>query len=92
MGGFLRNIGIEAKESGRKLQKSIQTKKDYMSALDHWHPVLKSNELKKKPKAIILNGKQIVLFRDKDGLASALDDVCPHRRMALSNGSVKTAE
>jgi phenylpropionate dioxygenase-like ring-hydroxylating dioxygenase large terminal subunit len=60
-----------------------------MSALDHWHPVLKSNELKKKPKAIVLNGKQIVLFRDKEGLASALDDTCPHRRMALSNGSVK---
>ncbi len=60
-----------------------------MSVFDHWHPVLKSNELKSKPKAIILNGKQVVLFRDKEGLASALEDICPHRRMALSLGSVK---
>jgi phenylpropionate dioxygenase-like ring-hydroxylating dioxygenase large terminal subunit len=60
-----------------------------MSVLDHWHPVLKSKELENKPLAITLNGTQIVLFRDKDGLASALDDKCPHRRMALSHGSIK---
>ncbi len=60
-----------------------------MSSLDHWHPVLKSNELKSKPKQITLNGKKIVIFRDKDGLASALENSCPHRRMDLSLGSVK---
>ena len=60
-----------------------------MSSFDHWHPVLKSRELKNKPKQVTLNGKQIVLFRDKEGLASALEDTCPHRRMPLSLGSVK---
>jgi vanillate O-demethylase monooxygenase subunit len=60
-----------------------------MSSFDHWHPVLKSNELKSRPKQIILNEKQIVLFRDKDGLASALENSCPHRRMDLSLGFVK---
>lgn len=60
-----------------------------MSVFDHWHPVLKSNQLKNKPRQIVLNGKQIVLFRDKDGLASALEDACPHRRMALSQGFIE---
>ena len=60
-----------------------------MSVFDHWHPVLKSNQLKSKPIPIILNGKQIVLFRDTEGFIGALDDACPHRRMALSQGFVK---
>ncbi|HMV41630.1 MAG TPA: Rieske 2Fe-2S domain-containing protein [Leptospiraceae bacterium] len=60
-----------------------------MSALDHWHPVLKSGELKNKPISIILNEKQIVLFRDKKGLVAGLENACPHRRMALSEGFLK---
>ena len=60
-----------------------------MSIFDHWHPVLKSKDLNSKPVPIFLNGKQIVLFRDKEGLTAALDDTCPHRRMALSHGKVE---
>ena len=60
-----------------------------MSCLDHWHPVLRSDQLgKTKPKAVRLCGKDIVLFRAEDGKIGALDDCCPHRRMRLSLGDV----
>jgi phenylpropionate dioxygenase-like ring-hydroxylating dioxygenase large terminal subunit len=56
--------------------------------LDHWHPVLLSRDLRKRPVRVRLAGKDIVLFRDGAGRAAALEDVCPHRRMRLSCGKV----
>ncbi|MBK8396959.1 MAG: Rieske 2Fe-2S domain-containing protein [Leptospiraceae bacterium] len=60
-----------------------------MSGFDHWHPVLKSIELKSQPISVTLNGKKIVIFRNENGILGALDDACPHRRMALSEGNIK---
>jgi phenylpropionate dioxygenase-like ring-hydroxylating dioxygenase large terminal subunit len=57
-----------------------------MSLLDHWHPVLGSNQLRDGPVSVRLHGKNIVLFRAEDGKIGALDDCCPHRRMRLSLG------
>ncbi len=59
-----------------------------MPALDHWHPVLCSKKLRKRPIGVRLNGKDIVLFRTEDGQVAALEDCCPHRRMRLSLGKV----
>ncbi len=59
-----------------------------MGMLDHWHPVLASRDLKKKPLGIQLAGRLICLFRDTKGEAIAIDDVCPHRRLKLSYGRV----
>lgn len=59
-----------------------------MGMLDHWHPMLPSKSLTKKPVGVRLAGKEIALFRTKSGQVGALDDVCPHRRMKLSRGSV----
>jgi phenylpropionate dioxygenase-like ring-hydroxylating dioxygenase large terminal subunit len=59
-----------------------------MAAIDHWNPVALSSELGKKPLAVKVDGREIVLFRTESGLAGALDDVCVHRRMRLSCGSV----
>lgn len=58
------------------------------SALNHWHPVLSSGELRRKPVAVPLCGRRLVLFRTEGGRAGALDDVCPHRRSKLSTGVV----
>ncbi|MFO0809093.1 MAG: Rieske 2Fe-2S domain-containing protein [Gemmataceae bacterium] len=58
-----------------------------MSVLDHWHPLLLSCDLGRKPVAVRLDGYDIALFRTPEGVA-ALDDVCPHRRMRLSLGDV----
>ncbi len=59
-----------------------------MSAIDHWHPVLPARRLGARPVPIALNQQQLVLFRGSGGRVGALDDVCPHRRMRLSRGSV----
>lgn len=59
-----------------------------MGMLDHWHPVLASHDLKKKPHGLQLAGRLICLFRTTDGSVAAIDDVCPHRRMKLSYGRV----
>jgi len=60
-----------------------------MGALDHWHPVLRSSQLKSKPVAVKLCGQQIVLFRGEQNLVGALLNRCPHRGMQLSAGWVK---
>ncbi len=59
-----------------------------MSTFDHWHPMLASKKLRRKPVAVRLAGKEIALFRTRSGAVGALDDVCPHRRMRLSLGTV----
>jgi vanillate O-demethylase monooxygenase subunit len=58
-----------------------------MAELDHWHPVLLSTALGRRPVAVRLAGREIAVFRTPNGVA-ALDDVCPHRRMRLSVGTV----
>jgi phenylpropionate dioxygenase-like ring-hydroxylating dioxygenase large terminal subunit len=59
-----------------------------MGMLDHWHPVLKSQDLRRAPVGIKLAGHPIALFRTGSGGLGALDDVCPHRRLKLSAGAV----
>lgn len=59
-----------------------------MGMLDHWHPVYPCRQLTVKPVGVKLAGRMICLFRTSKGEASAIDDVCPHRRMKLSQGTV----
>jgi phenylpropionate dioxygenase-like ring-hydroxylating dioxygenase large terminal subunit len=42
-----------------------------------------------KPLALTIAGERVVFFRDAQGKARALLDVCPHRGVALSLGEVK---
>jgi phenylpropionate dioxygenase-like ring-hydroxylating dioxygenase large terminal subunit len=56
--------------------------------LDHWHPVLPSKALQKRPVGVRLAGHDLALFRTASGAIGALDDQCPHRRMRLSLGWV----
>src|SRR5437879_5357256 len=60
-----------------------------MGMLDHWHPVLLSKRLRKKPVAVRLCGKDLVLFRTASGQIGALNDCCVHRRMSLRRGMVE---
>lgn len=60
-----------------------------MKVLDHWHPVLKSKELKDKPVEIEISGKKITLFRDENNLIKSVSSRCPHRGMNLSFGQVQ---
>jgi phenylpropionate dioxygenase-like ring-hydroxylating dioxygenase large terminal subunit len=59
-----------------------------MGMLDHWHPVLSSVKLRRKPVGIRLADRPICLFRTSSGVAAAVDDACPHRRLKLSYGRV----
>jgi nitrite reductase/ring-hydroxylating ferredoxin subunit len=59
-----------------------------MAMIDHWHPVLKSNELGNKPVGIQLGGHAVVLYRTRPDTVAALADECPHRRLKLSLGQV----
>jgi phenylpropionate dioxygenase-like ring-hydroxylating dioxygenase large terminal subunit len=55
---------------------------------DHWHPLISSSQLNRKPIAVRLHGTDIVLFRTASGQVAALENKCPHRRMKLSLGHV----
>lgn len=52
---------------------------------NYWNPILKTREVGRKPKAVKLLGRDIVLFRD-GGKLFALEDRCPHRGARLSAG------
>ncbi|NQV55352.1 MAG: Rieske 2Fe-2S domain-containing protein, partial [Rhodospirillales bacterium] len=53
-----------------------------------WYQAAWANEIEQKPfKRTILN-EPVVLFRDQDGAAHALEDRCCHRATPLSMGEV----
>ena len=55
--------------------------------LSYWYVACRSKELKKKPVAITILEKHLVLFRGPDDRAAALEDSCLHRGAALSGGT-----
>lgn len=56
--------------------------------LEHWNAAALGRRIGIRPQAVRVDGREIVLFRDEQGTLGALDDVCPHRRMRLSEGCV----
>jgi vanillate O-demethylase monooxygenase subunit len=56
---------------------------------DQWYVAGFSWELKDKPVARTLLSQPLVLFRDKEGKASALEDRCCHRALPLSLGTLE---
>jgi phenylpropionate dioxygenase-like ring-hydroxylating dioxygenase large terminal subunit len=56
--------------------------------LRHFHPVLATAALRRKPVQVLVAGKPYVLFRDAQGRPAALADACPHRGAPLSAGRV----
>lgn len=61
----------------------------YRRGLQHWHPLLPSRSLRRRPIRRQLCGEPLVLFRTASGAAAALAEVCPHRRMSLAAGQVR---
>ena len=57
---------------------------------NYWYPVAWSNQVtKKKPSAVRICSRNIVMIRSPDGRVYALSDRCPHRGVKLSKGSVE---
>lgn len=50
-----------------------------------WHPVAYADEVGRKPLAVTLMDRPLVLFRSGDDVA-VLEDRCPHRNVPLSEG------
>lgn len=59
-----------------------------MGMLDHWQPVALSRALRKKPLGVVVAHQPVALFRTQTGAPAAVSDVCPHRRLKLSAGTV----
>lgn len=60
-----------------------------MAEIDHWHPVLRSEDLGHKPAGVVVAGREIVVFRAGGGRLGALADRCPHRGARLGLGRVE---
>jgi phenylpropionate dioxygenase-like ring-hydroxylating dioxygenase large terminal subunit len=55
---------------------------------DLWYPICPSGFVDRNPVSLRRLGKKLVLWRDADGRAHALEDHCPHRGAPLSKGIV----
>jgi vanillate O-demethylase monooxygenase subunit len=53
-----------------------------------WYVVATSEELLDKPVGRTVLNRPLVVFRQKDGTVSVLEDLCPHRKMPLSEGEI----
>ncbi len=56
---------------------------------DQWFIACRSRDLGRRPRAVIVQGTPLVLFRDATGTPAALLDRCPHRNVPLSIGRTR---
>jgi len=57
--------------------------------INFWYPAGTSSEFTETPVKRQMLGQNFVLFRDADGVARCLSNVCPHRGGSLATGRVK---
>lgn len=62
---------------------------DWMALAPYWYPVAFSHEVGTKPFGTKLLDERIVLYRLADGKVSAARDMCLHRGVPLSMGSIE---
>jgi phenylpropionate dioxygenase-like ring-hydroxylating dioxygenase large terminal subunit len=55
---------------------------------NYWYVAAWGHEIDQKPLGRIILNKPVVFYRGQDGAAVALEDRCPHRRLALSMGKL----
>lgn len=56
---------------------------------DAWYVAAWDRDLGNQPVPITLLGEDVVLYRQVDGRAAALEDACAHRKLPLSMGRIK---
>ncbi len=57
--------------------------------INFWYPACQSSDLTTEPKTYRMLNQDFVLFRDSQGTAHCLSDVCVHRGASLGRGKVK---
>lgn len=65
-----------------------QENPDFQDVSGLWFPIEHASRLHDRPRQVWLAGVALALFRDRQGVAHALIDRCPHRGVALSLGRV----
>lgn len=57
---------------------------------NQWYAILESDEVPRgKPIGVTRMGEKLVAWRDRQGKATVMQDLCPHRGVALSVGEVR---
>ena len=56
---------------------------------DAWYPAAWSRDIGRNLEARTLLEENLVVYRTEDGKVTALEDLCPHRFLPLSHGSLK---
>jgi len=57
--------------------------------INFWYPAVESASLIDAPVTVKVLGQDLVVFRDQEGRAHCLSDVCVHRGAALASGKVR---
>ncbi len=57
--------------------------------INFWYPTVLSSDLTTEPKKVRMLGQDFVVFRDSEGKAHCLSDICVHRGASLSGGKIK---
>jgi phenylpropionate dioxygenase-like ring-hydroxylating dioxygenase large terminal subunit len=57
--------------------------------INFWYPVVLSKDLEDKPRLVKILSLDFAAFRDADGKAHLVSNVCPHRGGSLAGGKVK---
>ncbi len=57
--------------------------------INFWYPAGMSHELTDAPLKVRILGQDLVLFRDAEGTAHCLSNVCVHRGASLADGKIK---
>jgi phenylpropionate dioxygenase-like ring-hydroxylating dioxygenase large terminal subunit len=57
---------------------------------NQWYAILESSEIKRgRPVGVTRMGEKLVAWRDSQGQATVMQDLCPHRGVALSIGALR---
>lgn len=65
---------------------------DWKVLADFWYPVARIDEIGEEPFKATLLDVDLALFRDAGGHAAAVLDMCPHRLVRLSGGTVENGQ
>jgi phenylpropionate dioxygenase-like ring-hydroxylating dioxygenase large terminal subunit len=60
--------------------------------INNWYAACIANELGAAPKRVRMLGADFVLFRDDEGVAHCLSDLCVHRGASLAGGSCENGQ
>ena len=83
---------VEIETVRAKRRNKLQTNSAFANfdrVIEGWYWVLKGRELKRgQIKPLTVMGREIIVYRDEDGLVRAMDAYCPHMGAHLAEGRV----